>query len=209
MQQERVVAGTVAAIMAAGASTAYGSGNVVLGTVFALVALAALVATFARLLPGLNRLPLVGAPPPPKVRFHLEGETGRMTFDMGSKGPADVVLCAGVLPEGRRDEITRVLFNAYVVGATDIARCRQDGSPYPNGGHCLKGPDAPYWADSGVTIPLGALLLFFKVTIPEPGDYDVVLTFQSPDFYDKGDHFYRDTLIARRPAFRGGASDLA
>jgi hypothetical protein len=44
----------------------------------------------------------------------------------------------------------------------------------------MDGPDAPYWSISSLTIPLGALLMFFKVTIPEPGEYDVVLKIQSP-----------------------------
>lgn len=39
--------------------------------------------------------------------------------------------------------------------------------------------------------------MFFKVTIPRPGEYEVVLKLQSPDFYDKGDQIYRDKLIAR------------
>ena len=98
---------------------------------------------------------------------------------------------------GRRQEITRVTLNAYVVGATDIRRTVQDGTPYPDGGHRLEGPDGPYWSQSGMTIPLSAYLLFFKITIPQPGEYGVVLTLQSPDFHNKRDHFYRGTLIAR------------
>ena len=58
-------------------------------------------------------------------------------------------------------------------------------------------PDALYWSMSSLTIPLGALVMFFKVTIPRPGEYEVVLKLQSPDFYDKGDQIYRDKLIAR------------
>jgi hypothetical protein len=61
----------------------------------------------------------------------------------------------------------------------------------------MQGPDRPYWAISNVTIPLGAFLTFFKVTIPEPGEYTVVLTLQSPDLYDKEDHRYEDTFVAR------------
>jgi hypothetical protein len=61
----------------------------------------------------------------------------------------------------------------------------------------MQGPDGPYWAISNVTIPLGAFLTFFKVTIPEPGEYTVVLTLQSPDLYDKEDHRYEDTFVAR------------
>ena len=108
-----------------------------------------------------------------------------------------MLLCAGVLPEGRREEITRVTLNAHVVGAINIERTKQDANPYPSGGTRLQGPDGPYWSHYPMTIPLGAFLMFFKVTIPEPGEYEVVLTLQSPDFRDKGDHFYRGTLTAR------------
>jgi hypothetical protein len=87
--------------------------------------------------------------------------------------------------------------NASVIGATDIYRTDQDGTPYKDGGGRLGRADARYWSISPVTIPIAAFVMFFKVTIPEPGEYDVVLTVQSPDLYDKGDHFYRDTLVAR------------
>jgi hypothetical protein len=119
-----------------------------------------------------------------------------MTFDMDPRqGKARVVLCVGVLP--RRHEITRASVNAYVVGATAITRTHQGGAPYAGGGIAMEGSDAPYWSVSNLTIPLGAFLMFFKVTIREPGEYEVVFSLQSPDFYDKGDHFYRDKLIAR------------
>jgi hypothetical protein len=93
--------------------------------------------------------------------------------------------------------------NAYVVGATDISRTYQDGASYEGSGVRMKGPDAPYWSVSGVTIPLGAFLMFFKVTLPKPGDYEAMLVLQSPDFYDKGDHFYRATIMAREPEIDG------
>lgn len=198
MTPERAFAGgTVLTISAAGATTAYALGCPLVGHLFVVLGFVGLTLTFAKWLPGLHRLPLVGAIPLPKIEFHLEAPPGGMEFEMDPTAEARVLLCAGVLPEGRREEITRVTLNAHVVGAINIERTKQDANPYPSGGTRLQGPDGPYWSHYPMTIPLGAFLMFFKVTIPEPGEYEVVLTLQSPDFRDKGDHFYRGTLTAR------------
>lgn len=190
MTPERAFAGgTVLTISAAGATTAYALGCPLVGHLFVVLGFVGLTLTFAKWLPGLHRLPLVGAIPLPKIEFHLEAPPGGMEFEMDPTAEARVLLCAGVLPEGRREEITRVTLNAYVVGAINIERTKQDANPYPSGGTRLQGPDGPYWSHYPMTIPLGAFLMFFKVTIPEPGEYEVVLTLQSPDFRDKGDHF--------------------
>jgi hypothetical protein len=178
------------------AVTAYVNDCPALGTVLAAIGGIALILTFAKWLPLLHKLPLVGAISPPEVRFHLEAPRNGMTFPMNPSAEARVLLGA-VIPEGRRHEITRVLVNAYVVGATDIRRTTQDGRPYPDGGHRMGGPDGPYWSIHPLTIPIGAMLMFFKVTIPRPGEYKVVLRLQSPDFYEKSDQVYEDKLIAR------------
>jgi hypothetical protein len=193
---ERAFGGAVALFVLGTAVTAYVNDYAVLGTVLLVIGVIGLILVATKWIPVLHRLPLVGAIPPPEVRFHLERESERMAFDMHPSAPARVLLCAGI-PEGRRREITRVLVNAYVAGATSIYRAYQDGEPYKEGGVRMTGPDAPYWSVSGLTIPLGAFLIFFKVTIPEPGEYEVILKLQSPDFHSRKDHVYRDKLIAR------------
>jgi hypothetical protein len=180
----------------AGAIASYAAGRVWLGNAFVAFGLLGLVLTLVKWLPLLHRLPLVGAIPPPEVAFRLQIPGGGMTHEINPGAEALVVLCAEVAG-GRRAEITRVLVNAYVVGATNIYRTDPHGTPYTNGGQRGKTPDGFYRSISDVTIPLGALVMYFKVTIPGPGNYEVVLTLQSPDFHDKGDHYYRDTLIAR------------
>jgi hypothetical protein len=182
--------------MVTGATASFVNGCILLGIAFVLIGFLGLTLTLAKWLPLLHKLPLVGAIPPPEIKFHLEAPKDGMTFDMNPSAEARVLLCAGI-PEGRRHEITKVLVNAYVVGSTDIRRTTQSGEPYPNGGHRMEGPDGPYWTISSLTIPIGALLMFFKITIPKPDEYDVVLKLQSPDFYDKGDHIHGDKLIAR------------
>lgn len=182
-------------VMLAGATASFVNGYVCLGIAFVALGIVGLVLTLAKWLPALHRLPGVGAIPPPEVEFHLEAPKDGMTFLMNPpSAKARVLLCAGFKPG--RHEITRVSVNVYVVGSTDIVRTHQGGAGYAGGGVRMEGPDAPYWTVSNLTIPLGAFLMFFKVTIPAPGEYEVVLTVQSPDLYDKGDHYYRDTLIA-------------
>jgi hypothetical protein len=51
---------------------------------------------------------------------------------MDPAAEARVLVCAGV-QGGRRNEITRVLVNAYVVGSTNTYRTYQDGEPYKDG----------------------------------------------------------------------------
>jgi hypothetical protein len=77
-----------------------------------------LVGTVAHRLPLLHQLPPpLGAPRPPRdVEFRLEGVI-RRTASHERQG---VLLRIVIPPEGRPDEIPRVLVNAYVVGATHI-----------------------------------------------------------------------------------------
>jgi hypothetical protein len=193
---ERAFGGAVALFVLGTAVTAYVNDCELPGTVLLVIGVIGLIMVAAKWMPLLHKLPLVGAVRPPDARFHLEREAERMAVDIEPPAPVHVLLRVEI-PEGRRREITRVLVNAYVVGATDIYRAHQDGERFEDGGHRLKGLDGPYWSIEALRIPIGAKLLFFKVTIPEPGEYEVVLKLQSPDFYSRDDHVYRDTLVAR------------
>jgi hypothetical protein len=150
--------------------------------------------TAAHRLPILHKLPVIGAKRPPKVEFHLEPQGG-MTFTL-DPARREVVLCVGLSNPGRH-EIEKVYVNAYVVGSTSITRCRQDGTPYPAGGGDMLVADAPYWAISRLIIPPDAFVMYFAVAIPAPGSYEVVLKLLSPEFYERGDIYYRDKLVAR------------
>lgn len=169
----------------------------ILGGILVGVTGVVLVTAFADQLPLLHRLPVVGATPPPsEVNFHIEGQDN-LVWRPSHDRPADVVLSIG-LPDERRNEVRGVTFNAYVVGATEITRCNQDGTPREDGSR-LMGPDAPYWQASGLTIPPAAFIFFFKVRISAPGEYVVVFKFRSPEFYGKRDYEYR-TVLRRVPA---------
>jgi hypothetical protein len=159
-----------------------------LSGVFVALTVLTLVGTVAHRLRWLHQLPPpLGAPRPPRdVRFGLEGHDG-LTMRMASTERQGVVQRVVIPPEGRPDEIPRVLVNAYVVGATHITRALPGGSTYRDGGFAGQAPDGPYWSISGVTLPIGAFEMFFKVTIPKPGIYEAVLTLQSPEFYSRGD----------------------
>jgi hypothetical protein len=196
MSARRAFAGAVALAALAAAATAYTNSCPILGTLFVVVGLLGLILTCAKWIPVLHKLPLVGAIPPPKVTFALAAPLDGMTFPMNPTAEARVLLSV-VIPEGRPHEITRGVVNVYVVDALNIYRTDADGQPYEDGGRRGKGPDGPYWSIHPHTIPLGAQVMYFKVTIPEPGEYEVVFKLQSPDLYSKKDYVYRGKLIAR------------
>jgi hypothetical protein len=172
----------IAALVGAFATAAFSVGNVTLGAALTVTTVLLLLGSFADRLPALHLLPGVGAPPPPAVEFHFES-TGRRTFIM-DRAPQDAVLTIG-LTNDHHGSIASVLVNAYVVGATEIQRCTQDGEPYRGGGGRLRGPDAPYWSQSDVTIVRGSTVWFFRVTLPGPGEHDAVLVLDSSAFYGR------------------------
>jgi hypothetical protein len=179
------------------------------GLMWALIGVSGIVllGTIANRLPVIHHLPpSIGAPrPPTDVRFSLEGHDG-LTMRMTSTAREAFILRVTIMPEDRPEEITRVLVNAYVVGATHINRVLPDGSMYRDGGVAGKGPDGPYWSVSGVTLPIGAFEMFFKLTITKPGAYTALLTLRSPEFHHRGDHRYEDviTVLPPEPATDAG-----
>jgi hypothetical protein len=177
----------IAALVGAFATAAFSVGNVILGAALTVVTVLLLLGSFADRLPALHRLPLVGAAPLPAVEFHFE-DTGRRTFVM-DHAPQDAVLVVGLTNDGHIP-IPGTLLNAYVVGSTEIQRCTQDGDRNAGGGGRLRGPDAPYWSQSDVTIGRGSTVWFFKVTLPGPGDYHAYLLLNSPAFYGREDVRY-------------------
>src|SRR5689334_22884551 len=108
----------------------------VLAAFFVAVTIFILLGTAAHRLPWLHRLrPPLGATPPPKVNFGLEGHDG-MTFQLGpdpmESGVQQVVLRVG-FQNDQRHEISPVWLNAYVVGSALVHRCEQTGNwPRPN-----------------------------------------------------------------------------
>ena len=99
-----------------------------------------LLGTVAPRLRWLHQLPPpLGAPRPPKeVKFGLEDHDG-LTIQMASSARQGVIMRITIPPEGRPDEIPRVLVNAYVVGATHIIRALPSGATYRDGGVAGKG----------------------------------------------------------------------
>jgi hypothetical protein len=199
----RPAAGVIISITAASALAAFGAGNVGLGLLLATTAFVMVLLTYADRLPGLHVLPVVGATRPPDLIIHVEGRND-LLFLMESDGPEDVVLSVG-LPPGRRTKLTDVSLNAYVVGASNFTRCSQDGTPHEPGrtphhaSSRMKGPDAPYWQEWGLTIPPAqAFLFYFKATIPRPGRYRVRFLLNAAEFYGTDDADYQTTLVVRR-----------
>lgn len=174
-----------------------------LAVLLVVLAVFLLLCAVAHRLPVFHRLPVVGAAPPPSVSFQIEGGRGT-SVQMGSTGPEDVIVRVTVVND-HHAEIPRATYEAFVVDAAGIERCYPDGVPYPrDGGMCLHQPHGEaasgvveFWTASTV-IPHGALLLFFRVTIPAPGDYRAVLRLRSPEFYGRQDHVSFGMLHALR-----------
>jgi hypothetical protein len=138
------------------------------------------VATFAPTLPILHRLPLVGAP---RVTVYINQEQIPHV-------PTDVVLRVGFKNDGPK-RVTAVLGNVLVplpieIRPSDFAGELQDrGSRMPPTE--LDGRPTRFWAEKDVNLPKGATLLHYRLTIPEPGDYPVQITYSSDDLSGKGD----------------------
>jgi hypothetical protein len=81
------IGATLVACIAGGAVTLYGGDKMclALGLLFGTALLVVLLGTFANRLRYLHRLPLIGAPQPPRVTFQVEGHEG-MTVRLDADG---------------------------------------------------------------------------------------------------------------------------
>jgi hypothetical protein len=153
---------------------------------------AVLVVAFADRLPALHKLPPpLGAVQPPRVDCYIEGRPD-LHFEMQTVSGPDTVLLAVQFSHDNRHKIADFDLNVYVVGSRDIYRCAQNGARYRAGGG-TQVAEGPYWTEGD--IKLGRLQpMWFKVEIPEPGNYQIVVVMNSPEFYNK------DGVELRRPS---------
>jgi hypothetical protein len=139
-----------------------------------------LTLAFADRLPYLHKLPPPwGAVEPPKVECFVEGRND-LRFEMHD-APDSVLLGVGFSHRNRR-KIRELDLNVYVVGSGRIQRCAQDRTPYQSGGG-MQVADGPYWTESDIKLGR-AQPMWFYVEIPEPGQYQIVVVMDSPEFYE-------------------------
>jgi hypothetical protein len=156
------------------------------------VGVAVLVLAFADRLPLLHKLPLpFGAVQPPRVECHIEGRTD-LQFEMQTVSDPDTVLLVVGFSHDNRHKIADFDLNVYVVGSTSIHRCAQNGARYRSGG-AMQVAEGPYWTDGDIELARRQPM-WFKVDIPEPGEYQIVVVMNSPEFYEK------DGIDLRRPS---------
>jgi hypothetical protein len=162
-----------------------------------------LAVAFADRLPVLHKLrPPLGAVEPPKVKCHVEGRPD-LRFEM--QDVPDTVQLTVVFEHRNRHKIREFDLNVYVVGSRSILRCAQDRTPLDSGGKMQHGQDGPYWTESDIKIARKQPM-WFNVQIPEPGQYQIVVDMDSPEFYETDGIELRresDVLAAERP---GGGS---
>jgi hypothetical protein len=149
-----------------------------------------LALAFADRLPALHRLPPPwGAVRPPDVECHIEGRSD-LRFEMQPGSGPDTALLAVGFSHDNRHRITGFDLNVYVVGSTRIQRVTQDGKRVSSG--AMQVADGPYWTEGDLR--LGRRLpMWFKVELPEPGEYQIVVVMNSPEFYE------RDGIDLQRP----------
>ncbi|MDQ4040821.1 MAG: hypothetical protein M3141_03630 [Actinomycetota bacterium] len=188
--------GTGVTVVIALAAAVFTSPSWLLTGALVVIAVAVGVVTLAPAIPLLHRLPAVGAHPPPTLYFHLE-ETGSLDFQCASDEPQHVTLCAGFKNDDRR-EIEPVYMNLKVIGSTEITRCHQDGSEYPDGGNRMRA-DSPYWAINRFAINPGSLVMHFDVELPGPGAYRFYLHIWGSPFYKKDGVYYQGEIHALPP----------
>lgn len=160
----------------------------------------ALTLAFADRLPYLHKLPPpLGAVEPPKVNCHVEGRSD-LRFEMQTVSEPDTVQLTVWFTHRNRHKIREVDLNVYVVGSRSIQRCAQDRTPYQSGGK-MQHAEGPYWTESDIKIARKQPM-WFNVQIPEPGQYQIVVDMDSPEFYEPDGIELRresDVLVAVRP----------
>lgn len=193
MRADRAVAGLTA--MAIVVAVGFAPGAFGLRQWIALgAALLVFLIAFAPILPWLNGLPKIGAP---RVTVYLTFDPPAGSDDlslswMSTAGiwPPPRVLRVGFKNDGPRsvkDALINVLVDAPVqLEASDHAgsvELRGKEMPFTE----VKGRPMRFWAEKGVTFPVGSLLLHYRLTFPDGkalGDKFLIrATYHSDDLY--------------------------
>lgn len=206
MQSDRVGAGFAAAAVFVALALVPGTGSV-RELLFLALALGALLVTFTPMLPGLNRLPLIGAP---RVHVHLSFEPTRPGGDkdlvMARFGNSFEmrVLRVGFINAGPR-QVRDVLVNVLVDAAVTIDASSHTGDIKFSHGKAMppteierkKGELRPmrFWADE-IRIPKGARILSYRLLVADPrlGDEFLVRVQYDSDDLPGGERVHEQTV---------------
>lgn len=136
--------------------------------VFLVLAAIVLLATFAPILPGLNRLPKVGAS---RLSLALSFEPGDLVVThFGGHHAEPRILRLGFVNYGPR-RVHRTLVNVLVPAGVELEACDYAGGPSERGKAMpltvLDGEPTRFWADPDTDFPVGATLMHYKLTFPK------------------------------------------
>jgi hypothetical protein len=155
-----------------------------------LLVLAALLvlATLAPRLPLLHLLPKVGAP---KVVAYI-------SYEPVPNFPGDLVLRVGFRNEGPR-RVEHTTINVLVPAPVGIRASNHAGEDRLHGSDMptteIDGKPWEFWGETDVGLAVGSTILHYRLSIPEPGQYPVRVTFHSDDLYGTRDRVLEDTVV--------------
>lgn len=215
MRADRATAGiSLAAITVA---FAFAPGKLTVREVLFLIAAVAILAlTFAPMLPWLNRLPKVGAS---RVTTVLSFEPlypgGPEELLVPGSTIAPRILRVGFINGGPR-RVHRTLINVLVPAGVDIEGCDYRGDTGESHGRAmpptvLDGVPTHFWADKDLDLPVGALLMHYKLTVRDVASvgesFRLRMTYGSDDLYG-GERAVEETVRVVDPlgADGGGGS---
>lgn len=180
-------------------------------TVFLVLAALILLVTFAPILPVLHSIPKIGAP---RVSValsweHVGGDGNSGTGDLvlthfGGRNLEPRVLRLGLINSGPR-RVHRTLVNVLVPAEVGLESCDYAGGPSDRGKPMpltvLDGAPTRYWADEDVDLPVGALLLHYKLSFP-PDASTLGTSFRIRVQYDADDLYGGERVLDKTVRLR-------
>jgi hypothetical protein len=172
--------------------------------IFLGLAVLVLAVAFAPILPGLNRLPKVGAPAVSVVLSFepLNGDPTELAVtNIAGIGAQPQILRVGFVNAGPR-RVHRTLINILVPEAVGLVACDHTGDTSNSHGRSMPATvldDVPtrFWADKDVDLPVGALLMHYKLSFPDPAAlgsaFRIRVTYDSDDLYG-GERISEETV---------------
>jgi hypothetical protein len=147
------------------------------------------IGTFAPWIPGLRKLPVIGAKTPVTAAFHVNGSIAlRVRFPPDDR-TRSVQLQVGIMSSRPLDGALINLSmpaGLYPAKTDHNGREEDDGRWMPPGYGVIDGESRwfDYWAHVR-DLPKGATLVWFGLRFSEAGDYPVMLTIDSGDMWEE------------------------
>jgi hypothetical protein len=184
----RVGTGLTAATLPLVIATAFAqAGKVVPAAVAGAVAGVIVLLTFAAYLPGLRRVPIVGAPRL-EATFTANASPSLAVAIPGDREPHSVLIRAAIESKSRSD-VEPALLNFAVPIGHGLRACDAWGEPNADGKRMppTQEPESfDYWMVDDLRFTAKNTRLFhFRMKVREAGEYEIKLRIRSKDMYDE------------------------